>query len=97
MRKTDPETKEQTGEQAPPTEGGGGSGNAGNQNQSAKESNAIQSKDKEPTAAANNVAGASNTKKNPSPTPYRYCMPTHALYTAPAPTARTIFFFFFLY
>ena len=41
----------------------------------------------------NTKAGqAALQKKDPSPpAPYRYCMPTHAVYTPPKPTARIFF------
>lgn len=36
-----------------------------------------------------NLANAANSaKKDPNTVPYRYCMPTHAVYTPPVPTAR---------
>lgn len=35
------------------------------------------------------AGNAAIQKKDPSPpAPYRYCMPTHAVYTPPKPTAR---------
>lgn len=47
-------------------------------------------KDKDKQSNTNNEKAAN------TPTPFRYCMPTHALYTAPVPTARTIFLNFIL-
>lgn len=36
-----------------------------------------------------NLANAANSaKKDPNIVPYRYCMPTHSVYTPPVPTAR---------
>lgn len=44
-----------------------------------------------PNAFAKNNAAASTIKKDPTPpAPYRYCMPTHAVYTPPKPTARKL-------
>lgn len=51
-----------------------------------------------PAVAALNAGGSGATaanKKLQTPTPYRYCMPTHALYTAPVPTARKILLYYF--
>lgn len=44
-----------------------------------------------PNANAKNIAAVSTAKKDPTPpAPYRYCMPTHAVYTPPKPTARKL-------
>lgn len=41
---------------------------------------------------------AASQKKDPNPpAPYRYCMPTHAVYTPPKPTARNETLIFFLF
>ena len=57
-----------------------------------------------PNAKNNAASNANSAKKDPTPpAPYRYCMPTHAVYTPPKPTARkplTVFFhlsFWFLF
>lgn len=50
-----------------------------------------------PPNAKNSAASNANAvKKDPTPPPYRYCMPTHAVYTEPKPTARKTFDSFFL-
>lgn len=42
-----------------------------------------------PNAKNNAASNANSAKKDPTPpAPYRYCMPTHAVYTPPKPTAR---------
>lgn len=42
-----------------------------------------------PNAKGNAASNANAAKKDPTPpAPYRYCMPTHAVYTPPKPTAR---------
>lgn len=45
-----------------------------------------------PNAKSNAASNANAAKKDPTPpAPYRYCMPTHAVYTPPKPTARKTF------
>jgi hypothetical protein len=50
-----------------------------------------------PPNAKNNAASNANAAKKdpPPPAPYRYCMPTHAVYQPPKPTARKTFDSFF--
>ena len=41
-----------------------------------------------PTGPATGATAKKSVANATAATPYRYCMPTHAVYTFPAPTAR---------
>ncbi|CAD7094035.1 unnamed protein product [Hermetia illucens] len=74
LRKQDPETTNQS--------------TAGNTDATANSSVGCEVDGNDQTAASNSGPGVTaNKKQGSSPTPYRYCMPTHAVYTAPVPTA----------
>lgn len=76
------------GQQAAGPGGPGAAAGAANQSAAAGPSTSAN--------AAANTNTNTNTINNTTKPPFRYCMPTHAVYTAPVPTARTYIEYIYL-